>query len=57
MPDKVADPLLKIAPEIEDGNDEDVNIDPPIPTPPVTINAPVDEEVEAVEAPIEVLPK
>ena len=47
---EVITPLLKTTPEIESANEVEVNKLPPIPTPPVTINAPVDELVEVVDA-------
>jgi hypothetical protein len=42
-------PLFKITPDTLDAWEADVNNVCPIPTPPVTINAPVVDDVEAVE--------
>ena len=42
--------MFTTTPERLDGKEEVKNKLPPIPTPPETINAPVDEDVEVVEA-------
>ena len=41
-------PLLKTTPDILDGKEVLVNTEPPIPTPPDTVSAPVAEVVETV---------
>jgi hypothetical protein len=48
VPVFVIAPLFKITPDIEEALEEDVNKLPPIPTPPVTVKAPVVVEPEAV---------
>ena len=53
LPDQdplVITPLLTTTPDKLDGSEEDKNKLPPIPTPPETINAPVEEDVESVAA-------
>jgi hypothetical protein len=45
LPD-VTTPLFKTTPESELAYEEDENKVPPIPTPPVTTKAPVEEDVE-----------
>ena len=45
----VITPLLRTTPEILSAVDVPVNKLPPIPTPPVTVNAPVEVDVETVE--------
>ena len=49
VPVFVIAPLFKITPDIEEALEEDVNKLPPIPTPPVTVKAPVVVEPEAVD--------
>ena len=46
MPDNETEPLFKTTPERELAKEEDENNVPPMPTPPVTIKAPVDDDVE-----------
>ena len=41
-------PLFKVTPETEAKLEDDVHKEPPIPTPPTTVKAPVDVEVDAV---------
>ena len=45
----VITPLLRTTPEILSAVDDPVNKLPPIPTPPVTVNPPVEVDVETVE--------
>ena len=40
--------MFKTIPEIFEGNEEVTNKLPPIPTPPVTVNAPEDDDVDTV---------
>jgi hypothetical protein len=46
VPDNETEPLFKTTPERELAKEEDENNVPPMPTPPVTIKAPVDDDVE-----------
>jgi hypothetical protein len=52
----VTAPLLAITPDKEDATDVAVYNEPPIPTPPVTTNAPEEMEVEVCELVIFVVP-
>jgi hypothetical protein len=56
VPVFVIAPLFKITPDIEEALEEDVNKLPPIPTPPDTMNAPEDVDVEFVVFVIETVP-
>ena len=57
VPVKDIDPLLKTTPDKELAYVDEEYTDPPIPTPPVIINAPVVVFVEPVDAPILTAPK
>ena len=50
VPVNETEPLFKTTPEREFAKEEDENNVPPIPTPPVTTNVPVLEDVDAIEA-------
>ena len=53
LPDQdplVITPLFTTTPERLDGSEEDKNKLPPIPTPPDTVNAPVEDDVDTVGA-------